>query len=67
MRLLSLLSLVAITASPLTAQKSRTVVVVPGQMTQVITDTIGAASRSRPISGAATESPGRMPTATGST
>ncbi len=43
MRLLSLLSLVAITASPLTAQKSRTVVVVPGQMTQVITDTIGTA------------------------
>jgi hypothetical protein len=37
-----LLSLLALTA-PLSAQKSRNVVVIPGQMTQVITDTIGTA------------------------
>jgi hypothetical protein len=43
MRLLPVLSLVAITASPLAAQKTRTVIVIPGQMTQVITDTTGTA------------------------
>lgn len=43
MKHLPLLPLLAIIASPLAAQKSRTVIVVPGQMTQVITDTMGTA------------------------
>jgi hypothetical protein len=33
----------ALLAAPLAAQRSRSVVVVPGQMTQVITDTLGTA------------------------
>lgn len=43
MKIALLLSLAAITASSLSAQKSRTVIVVPGQLTQVITDTTGTA------------------------
>lgn len=39
----SLLALLCLAASPLNAQKTRNVVVIPGQMTQVVTDTIGTA------------------------
>ena len=41
MRLLPLLSLAALITSPLSAQKTRTVIVIPGQLTHVITDTVG--------------------------
>jgi hypothetical protein len=41
MRWFPLCSLAAIVVVPLSAQKTRTVIVIPGQMTQVITDTIG--------------------------
>lgn len=43
MRLYSLLGLTGLLATPLAAQRSRTVIVVPGQLTQVITDTMGTA------------------------
>ena len=39
----SLLLPIALLATPLAAQRSRNVIVVPGQMTQVITDTLGTA------------------------
>ena len=41
MRLLPLFALAAMASAPLSAQKTRTVIVVPGQLTQVITDTTG--------------------------
>ena len=43
MRTFKLAFLAAVAATPLAAQKTRTVIVVPGQLTQVITDTTGTA------------------------
>ena len=43
MRFLPLFALGAMAAAPLSAQKARTVIVVPGQLTQEITDTTGTA------------------------
>ena len=41
MRFAGLLSLAVCAATPLAAQRTRNVVIVPGQMTQVVTDTMG--------------------------
>lgn len=43
MRSLSVLALAALLAAPLAAQRTRTMVVIPGQLTRVITDTTGTA------------------------
>ena len=41
MKTSSLIMLGLLAGAPLSAQRSRTVVVVPGQLTEVITDTMG--------------------------
>lgn len=41
MKSLPLLGLLLVCATPLAAQKTRNIIVVPGQMTQVVTDTTG--------------------------
>jgi hypothetical protein len=41
MRITSLIGLGLLAAAPLAAQRTRTVVVVPGQLTEVVTDTMG--------------------------
>ena len=41
MKILSLLLLSGLAAAPLAAQRTRTVIVVPGQLTEVVTDTMG--------------------------
>jgi hypothetical protein len=43
MRLLWLVLATALSAAPLSAQRTRTMVVIPGQLTRVITDTTGTA------------------------
>jgi hypothetical protein len=41
MNSLSLLALATLVTAPLTAQRTRTVVVIPGQLTTIVTDTMG--------------------------